>query len=71
LGVRIDFGDNAPAAGAAGTDGTSKVKKSSSAKKDAVKAHVKIQGRKENVEEAKKRILKQTDQLVNRSPNPG
>lgn len=49
LGVRIDFGDNTATENGA---------------KKATKAKVVIVGRKENVEEAKKRILSQADKLA-------
>lgn len=58
LGVRIDLGD--ASASAAAADAT-KARKSTS---KAAKAHVKIVGRKENVEEAKRRVQKQVEQLV-------
>lgn len=65
LGVRIDFAEGA-AASAAAASSDSKSKKSVSKKEapGSSKSHVKIQGRKENVEEAKRRVLKQVEQLV-------
>ena len=70
LGVRIDFGDSSPSASSGMADGqTVKGKKSTpstTTAKSGGKAQVKIQGRKENVEEAKKRVLKQVEQLVSR-----
>lgn len=54
LGVKIDFGD---ANGASGANGTAAVKK-------AAKVPVVIVGRKENAEEAKKRILSLVDRLA-------
>ena len=62
LGVRVEFGDGITPA-APSSDNTSKGKKSSASKVSAM-SHVKIQGRKENVEEAKKKVLRQTESLV-------
>jgi polyribonucleotide nucleotidyltransferase len=53
LGVKIDFSDD-------GDDFKDAKKK----KTVSAKSHVKIVGRKENVEEAKRRILSQVDKLV-------
>lgn len=56
LGVRVDFSDQSVNE----NDGTSHHKK----KRTQTKVSIVIQGRKENVEEAKKRILAQTERLV-------
>lgn len=63
LGVRIDFGDNS-AAPVTPVEGTVLKGKKSAKASTSQKSQVKIQGRKENVEEAKRRVLKQMEQLV-------
>lgn len=60
--MQLDFSDE-PEEKAGAADGKSKKKKS------VGQAHVKITGRKENVEEAKKRILAQIERLVSTGLN--
>jgi uroporphyrinogen-III decarboxylase len=57
LGVRINFGDKQRPAAAEAVSGKKKTKP---------KTPVTIKGRRENVEEAKKRVLSQADKLVSR-----
>lgn len=64
LGVRIDFSDAASATAAPAAGENKVTKKSSTTKKDTAKAHVRIQGRKENVEEAKRRVQRQVEALA-------
>ena len=64
LGVRIDFDEGGASSSTANKDGDATVVKGKKAKTGSSQSHVKIQGRKENVEEAKKRIQRQIEQLV-------
>jgi hypothetical protein len=63
LGVRIDF-DEQGTSNSNNAEGATIVKGKKA--KPSTQSHVKLQGRKENVEEAKKRILRQIEQLVSR-----
>ena len=67
LGIRVDFGD-AVAPAVPSTDMTSMKAKKASSGKAPTMSSVRIQGRKENAEEAKKRILRQTESLVRMLP---
>lgn len=64
LGVRIDFDEGGASSSSANKDGDATVVKGKKAKTGSSQSHVKIQGRKENVEEAKKRIQRQIEQLA-------